>query len=168
MAESIDVSGKGRSGFRRPENFDVIKRYERPGVAVWGGANDWEAGPTCVAVSRSLNKGSEADGCWRLWLELEPPEGCDDFGYVTDSEKESGLDEKSKEELVRKQGDRLLELLEESARRANDGEVPSSLGRWIEAVVHGPDELLGMVARCGSDLSHWKGTNAVKDAFDEK
>ncbi len=159
-----DIASKGSSGFARPENFEIIKTYDRSGVSIWGGANDWESSPTCMAVCRTLNKGSQADSGWRMWVQLTPPDGCDDFGYTTDDERENDLTQDEKDKFIRDQGDKFLKLLEKSVRDINDGEIPSSQGRWAEAIVNGPDELLSMVASCGSEAARWKSTDEMKNA----
>lgn len=141
-----------------PENFDVWREYKKPGIKVFSGGNDWEAPPTCFMLLKKLRNGESE----RLWVQLVPPEGCDDFGYLTDDEKERGLTEKEKEERIKHNGEEFLQNWEDAARRIDGEGLPSRLKDWAEALKENKD-LHSHVELSGSDKTTWKKTNLLKN-----
>jgi len=158
------VKPNARRSLNIPENFDVVEDFKKPGIKVYSGGNDWETPPTCFMILRPSSNGSSE----RLWVELTPPEGCDNFGYITDDEKEAGLDEEEKSKRIKERGEEFWEKWESAVREMHEASydgakgLPSDLRTWAQALVKN-EELHPYVELCGSDRTDWKKTDLFKE-----
>lgn len=154
----LNVSKSGKTGFNLPENFDVYKEYHGGKLKLHTGGNDWESSYTCFAITTRPSYRGEVE---RVWAELNPPDGWDDFGYLTDREKAAGLKEKDKEAAAKKQGEAFVKAWERAARAVNKGEeIPDSIGDWIEAL-SSDTTLHTYVAMSGTDHTEFKPTKRL-------
>jgi len=151
--------------FRCPENFDVHKKYFGDKLTLSTGGNDWECSFTCFALKGNPNYRGISE---RIWLEMNPPDKCDDFGYLTDGEKKRGVTEKSKQAAAEQQGKEFIKLWEDAARKVNaervdKNELPDRINRWADALRE-TTSLHKYVDRCGTDRTEWKPTKLLKIA----
>lgn len=158
------VKPNGLKSLSIPENFEVLTKYKQPGIEVYSGANDWEVEPVCFMLQKINHRGTGE----RVWVELTPPSGCDDFGYITDKEKEEGLTDKEKTKRIKERGAEFLAKWEEAARVTNEARyegakgLPNTLRIWAQTL-RDTKELHPYVEICGSDRTEWRKTNLFKD-----
>jgi hypothetical protein len=145
-----------KSDFSVPENFDVMKEYHGGRLKLHTGGNDWESSYTCFMLMRRPDYRGDSE---RIWVVMRPPEGYDDFGYVTDEEKARGVTDGDKTAAAEKQGESFVRKWEDAVRDLCGGDgrrvLSDNINRWYDAL--DDDELRSMISDCGRDRSQWVG-----------